>query len=173
MKVTVNLSGVDGVLQLLRNLPPEVVSKRGGPVKLALKKGAVSVLLPEVLKNLKAAIALHGDESTGLLLANVVATRGKEPIGGKGERYLVRVRSKVYANRKAEAAFGKSKKAKAPTTRKTAALLEYGSAHQPATPWLRPAVHTKGAEVIEVVRADLLRRLDLVVRRLARQARGR
>jgi hypothetical protein len=34
MAVDLKVTGIDGVLDLLRKLPPEVVSKRGGPVKL-------------------------------------------------------------------------------------------------------------------------------------------
>lgn len=157
MKVEVKLQGVENTLRLLQSLPPEVVSKRGGPVKLALAKGA-RLLRDEARRNLQAAIAQSGDVSTGLLLQNVIASRGKQPTGAKGERYLVRVRSKTYPDRKGEAV----------TTRKTASLLEYGSAHQPATPWLRPAVQSKGTEVIRVVTEDLNRRIDLVVKKLAR-----
>ena len=40
MKVDVKLTGVAGVLKTLSSLPAEVVSKRGGPVKAALAKGA-------------------------------------------------------------------------------------------------------------------------------------
>lgn len=159
----VKLQGLDGVLATLRSLPPEIVSKRGGPVKLALAKGA-RILRDEARQNLRAAIAQGGDEqSTGLLEQNVVATRGKAPHGGGGERYLVRVRRKTYPDRTG----------KPVTTHKTAHLLEYGSLHQPATPWLRPAVLAKGEEVISVVTADLLRRIDLVVKKLAAQNNGR
>lgn len=157
MKVEVKLQGVENTLRLLQSLPSEVVSKRGGPVKMALAKGA-RLLRDEARRNLQAAIAQGGDDSTGLLLANVIASRGKQPTGSKGERYLVRVRSKTYPDRKGEKV----------TTRKTASLLEYGSEKQPATPWLRPAVLSKGAEVINVVTTDLNRRLDLVVKKLAR-----
>lgn len=158
MKVEVKLEGVEQTLQVLRSLPPEIVAKRGGPVKLALAKGA-RLLRDEARRNLQAAIAQSGDVSTGLLLQNLIASRGKAPTGAKGERYLVRVRSKSYPDRKGEAV----------TTRKTASLLEYGSSHQPATPWLRPAVQSKGSEVIRVVTEDLNRRIDLVVKKLARK----
>lgn len=158
MKVEVKLEGVEQTLQMLRSLPPEIVSKRGGPVKLALAKGA-RLLRDEARRNLRAAIALRGDESSGLLLQNLIASRGKRPIGAQGERYLVRVRRKSYPNRTGETV----------TTRKTASLLEYGSARQPATPWLRPAVQSKGSEVIRVVTEDLNRRIDLVVQKLARK----
>lgn len=162
MKTEVKLTGLDGVLSTLRSLPPELVSKRGGPVKLALAKGA-RLLQAEAKSNLQRAIAADGDQSSGLLLQNVVATRGKPPSGGKGERYLVRVRRKTYPDRTG----------KPVTTHKTAHLLEYGSKKQQATPWLRPAVRTKGPEVIQVVRDELLRRLDLVVKKLAKMNGGR
>lgn len=163
MKMEMNLQGMDRVLATLRSLPPEIVSKRGGPVKLALAKGA-RILRDEARQNLRAAIAQGGEEqSTGLLEQNVIATRGKVPHGGGGERYLVRVRRKTYPDRTG----------KPVTTHKTAHLLEYGSVHQPATPWLRPAVLAKGEEVISVVTADLLRRIDLVVKKLAAQNKGR
>ena len=38
--IRLEVSGIDGVLDTLKSLPAEVVSKRGGPVKLALAKGA-------------------------------------------------------------------------------------------------------------------------------------
>ena len=160
--VEMKIEGAAGIIETLSSLPPEVVSKRGGPVKLALAKGA-RLLRDEAKKNLRAQIALNGDESTGLLEKNVIASRGKAPFGGRGERYLVRVKRKTYPGRAG----------KPVTTLKTANLLEYGSAHQPATPWLRPAFMAKRAQVVDVVIADLRRRLDLVVRKLAQQNKGR
>lgn len=162
MKVEFNISGLDGVLATLRSLPPEIVSKRGGPVKLALAKGA-RVIRDEAKGNLKAAIASGGDEATGLLEKNVIASRGKPPTSGKGERYLVRVKRRSYPK----------KGGKPVTTLKTAHLLEYGSAHQPATPWLRPAFQAKAREAIDVTVKDLNRRIALVVKKLAAQNKGR
>lgn len=158
MKVEMKLVGADNIISLLRSLPAEVVSKRGGPVKLALAKGA-RMIRDEAKRNLQQAIAENGDVSSGLLLDNVVASRGKAIHGSRGERYLVRVRRKTYPDRTG----------KPVTTHKTANLLEYGSAHQPATPWLRPAVQTKGSEAINVMTADLVARLDRLVKKLAKQ----
>jgi HK97 gp10 family phage protein len=169
MKVEMKVEGLNGVLETLQSLPAEVVSKRGGPVKLALAKAA-RVIQAQAKTNLKAAIAMNGDVSTGLLEKNVVVTRGKEPTGTKGERYLVRVRRKAYDGDK----LGKRQKAgKRVTTHKTASLLEYGSSHQPATPWLRPAVAQKGEQAITVFTADLNRRIDQIVKKLAQQNKGK
>lgn len=169
MKVEMKVEGLNGVLETLRSLPPEIVSKRGGPVKLALAKAA-RVIQAQAKTNLKAAIAMNGDVSTGLLEKNVVVTRGKDPVGTRGERYLVRVRRKAYDGDK----LGKRQKAgKRVTTHKTAALLEYGSSHQPATPWLRPAVAKKGEEAINVFTTDLNRRIDATIKKLAQQNKGK
>ena len=142
MKVEVKVSGLDGVLDTLKSLPAEVVSKRGGPVRAALRKGA-AVIQKQEKANLQA-VTVNADDpdkaaSTGLLLKNVVVTRGKAPSSGKGERYLVRVKRRVYAR------IG----SKPVTTLKTAQLLEYGSSQQPAEPWIRPAFQAKAEEAIK------------------------
>jgi HK97 gp10 family phage protein len=160
------LTGIDGVLSTLQSLPPEVVSKRGGPVKSALRKGAL-VILKQEKANLQAVTANQTDseqrESTGLLLANLIASRGKAPTDGKGERYLVRVRRKTYAR----------KSGKAVTTLKTANLLEYGSAKQPAEPWIRPAFAAKAQEAIQTTERELVKGIDRIVKKLAQQNKGR
>lgn len=169
MRVEMNLEGMDGVLATLKSLPPEIVSKRGGPVKLALAKGA-RLIRDEAIKNVKASIARNGGQSTGLLEKSIIASRGKAPIGGKGERYLVRVKGKAYDGQKLKKG---TKSGKRVTTLQTANLLEYGSSHQPATPWLRPAVQNKGEQAINVITEDLKRRIDLVVKKLAQQNAGK
>ena len=159
VKVEIQLSGLDGVLNTLRRLPPEVVSKRGGPVKAALRKGAL-VIFKQAQMNLDRATANIGtgdDKGTGLLLKNLVVTRGKEPIGTRGERYLVRVRRKSY-----------ERKGEPVTTLKTAQLLEYGSSQQPAEPWLVPAFKMKAQQAIKTVESELVRGVNLVLRKIAK-----
>lgn len=165
MKVEMQLEGLAGILETLKSLPPEIVSKSGGPVKLALKKGA-QVIRDEAAKNLKAAIAMNGDVSTGLLEKNLIVSRGKAPSGGKGERYLVRIKRKPYDAQKLSRRQSAGKRV---TTLKTAHLLEYGSSNQPATPWLRPAFRTKADQAVKVTVDDLKRRVDLAVKKLAKQ----
>jgi len=156
--IEVNLQGVDGVLKTLQSLPAEVVSKRGGPVKLSLAKGA-RLLRDEVKKNLQRIVT--GDDSSGLLYKNIIASRGKEPIGTRGERYIVRVKRKTYPDRQGRPV----------TTLKTANILEYGSQKQMAQPFIRPAAESKAQETITVVTTDLVKRLDRVVKNLARKNR--
>ena len=154
------LKGLDGVLRTLQELPPEVVSKAGGPVKRALRKGAL-VLLQEAALNLARAtdnLSTDDQENTGLLLSALVATRGKAPTGGNGERYLVRVKRLSY-----------QRPGPATTTLATANLLEYGSEKQKAEPWLRPAFAAKAQQAIQTVETELVKDIDRVVRKLARQ----
>ena len=168
MKVDFTVSGLDGVLDTLKALPPEIVSKRGGPVKAALRKAAL-VILNQAKTNLQTSIQTDGDVSTGFLLKNVIASRGKAPKSGNGERYLVRVKSRKY-----EATGKDGKVQKTPvTTLKTAHLMEYGSQHQPARPWLRPAYEAKKGEAVDVFTKDLVSRIDKVVKKLAKQNAGK
>lgn len=175
MKVDLKISGLDGVLDMLKALPPELVSKRGGPVKAALRKGAL-VVHKRALANLQAAVTNATDEgarfSTGLLAKNLVVTRGKAPADGKGERYLVRVRRKSYGRADSVRKDGKmAKRTALVTTLKTAQLLEYGSSRQPAEPWLRPAFQATAQTAIATVEQELLRSLDRVVAKLKKGAR--
>lgn len=158
--VEMKLTGLDGVLELLQKLPPEVVSKRGGPVKSALRKGAV-VIYKAASANLVRVVSNSTDFdkrlSTGLLLKNLVVTRGKAPTSGKGERYLVRVRRKSYG-----------RKGEPVTTLKTAQILEYGSVKQTPEPWLRPAFNAKARDAILITEKELVKGLNRIVNKLAK-----
>lgn len=167
MQIDLTLTGLDGALDTLKSLPAEVVSKRGGPVRASLRKGAV-VLFKAAKANLVASLQNEPRYSTGLLMKNLVVTRGKAPTEGNGERYLVRVRRKVYP-----AKAGRSHGGLAVTTVKAAQLLEYGSEKQPAEPWLRPAFESKAREAIDAVESDLLRSIDRIVRKLAQENKGK
>ena len=148
--------GIDQAVRMLQLLPPEVVSKRGGPVKLALKKGA-NVLRKAAAANLQRSLSNTSDEgvlySTGLLLKSLIVSRGKPPTGSKGERYLVRVKRVSYPNRKGG---GRT------TTTQNGARLEYGTATQPAEPWLRPAYHQEKDRAARVVQTDLVQRIEKI-----------
>lgn len=165
MKVEVKLTGINGILETLKSLPAEVVSRRGGPVKAALRKGA-RVIFAQAKQNLQSVTSNSTDDnkrySTGLLLKNLVVTRGKKPTGTNGERYLVRVRRKFY-----------QRKGQSFTTLASANLLEYGSSKQPMEPWLRPAFQAKAEAAILTTETELIRQLDKVVKKLAQLNKGK
>jgi len=163
--VEVRLTGLAGVLDTLQSLPAEIVSKRGGPAKTALRKGALVILAQEKL-NLQAvtsnATSSGKRESTGFLLQQLIVTRGKPPSGANGERYLVRTRRRYYqrAGRRISAA-------------ETGGWLEYGTEKQPAEPWARPAVSAKGEQAIRTVERELLAGIERTVAKLERQNRSK
>lgn len=163
MKIELKINGADHILDVLQKLPKEVVSKNGGPVKLALAKGA-RLVRDQAKQNVRAVVNASKD-STGLLEKNIIASRGKQVFGSKGERYLVRVRRKAYDGDKISK---RQKAGKRVTTHKTGALLEYGSSHQPATPWLRPAVQQKGQEAINTIIQDLDKRIQNTIKKMAK-----
>jgi HK97 gp10 family phage protein len=158
-RVELKLTGLDGVLDLLKSLPPEVVSKRGGPVKSALRKGA-QVIRKAELRHLERSLANAPQYSTGHLEKQLVVKRGKQPTGTNGERYIVTVRRKAYPGRSASGAA---------TALKTAQLLEYGSEKQRPEPWIRPAFAESARAAISTVETELLKALDRVVKKLAKK----
>lgn len=160
MKVEVNITGIPGIIRTLSSLPAEIVSKKGGPVKLALAKGT-RFLRDKERQNLQAVLE-PGDESTGLLAQNIIASRGKAPSGGNGERYVVRIKRRMYPGRKGEQV----------STLKSAQLKEYGSAQQPARSFIRRTVNQHGEETINVIVSDLLARVDRIITKLAQQNQG-
>lgn len=162
MKMEMKIEGVDGLLATLQALPPEIVSKRGGPVKLALAKGA-RMLRDQAKENFRRSMAVGGADSTDTTVNNIIASRGKAPTGTKGERQLVRVKRKVFVN-----AHGAKT-----TTLKAAQLMEWGSSTQPAIPWLRPAVQRRGTQIIDTITEDLLKRVELITKRLAAKNGGK
>lgn len=156
MKVETKLTGVDNVLDMLRRLPPEVVSKSGGPALRALRKGGKVIQRAEI-QNLDAQMVHDDDrEATGLLRKNIVVSRGKAPTGGKGERVLVRVRRKTYPGRSG----------KPVTTLQTANLKEYGSSQQEPRSFIRRAFNEKAPEAISTVERELVKDIDRIAKKL-------
>lgn len=59
MADTKTLHGLDDVLDTPKSLPPEIASKRGGPVKSALRKGGVVVRKPHAGEHPSSGDRLH------------------------------------------------------------------------------------------------------------------
>lgn len=160
---TVQISGLRGVLDTLLSLPQEIVYKRGSPVKLALKRGA-QVIRDEEKVRLRALQNQMGrNDVTGLIEQNLIASRGKPPTEFKGERYIVRIKKKLYSGRKGEAV----------STLKSAQIFEYGSEKQPVRSFIRTAFQAKAEEAINVVSENLIARVDRMVKDLANMNKGK
>jgi hypothetical protein len=162
---TVEISGLKGVLDTLTSLPQEVVFKRGSPVKLALKRGA-QVIRDEEKARLRALQNEMGrNDVTGLIEKNLIDTRGKPPTEFKGERYVVRIKKKLYVGRKGPAV----------STVKAAQIFEYGAENnsQPARPFIRTAFQAKAEEAINVIAENLIARVNRMVKDMANMNKGK
>ncbi len=161
----VRIEGLEGVLDALRKLPAEIVSKAGGPVKAALKKSA-EVVRDEAISNVVNLILTPNADGIPYdgqytLAKNIVATRGRMR-GQKGERFTVRIRRVPY---------DVGSKAKPVSTPQVGRLLEYGSERVNPHPWLRPAFDSKKNEALQVFASEMNRRVKAVIDRLERQAK--
>lgn len=146
----VEIHGAEKMLRLLTRLPRDVVAnKRGGVVAKSMRKGA-NLIRREMRVNLIRAIALRGDDSTGLLLKNLKVRRKK--YAGKGEHFTVGVGNKKYP--------GKREKYKATNTKMSGQRLEYGTSKQAAAPWMRPAFAKTARPAIDLITSDLEKTLD-------------
>lgn len=168
-RTDIEISGLDGVLEMLKSLPVDVVAKRGGPVRAALRKAAV-IIQKEAQKNIRQIVAEPNrdgkpSKSTGSLEKAVTVGRGKYLGGVNGERYLVwlpKVKRK-YANTRDNVRkhrVGKTYLVESPQF--YGRFLEYGTSKMQKKPWLRPAAIDKGDYAVAVARDDLLKRIDKI-----------
>ena len=154
---TQTLHGLDDVLAKLKALPAEIVSKSGGPVKTALRKGA-KVIADEAVRNIKAITQPDAGQDyvpTGLLAKSVVVRRDSRPQRSRAnERYRVLLSRKKYPGRKLG-------------TIATGRYLEFGTEKQKPTPWLTPAYLAKRQAALDTVVRELRAGIAKVERKLA------
>lgn len=174
MKFEFDIKGLSGILKTLESLPEELVSKRGGPVRMALRAGA-KILRDEEVLRFKALVDQQGTpDSTGLLEKSFVIKRARMPsLATKGERVIVSVKRNIYVKSIARKFKNIGTNVETVTTRKTAHLFEYGSSHQPPRKFIYPAFTAKAGEAVDVIQNDLKRRIDIIVNKLAKQNQGR
>ena len=165
----VRIEGLRGVLDTLKQLPPEIVSKSGGPVRFALRKAA-NVLRKEAQANVQRIIDApnaDGDpsDSTGLLKKSIIAGRNKLPPGIKGERFVVRVRT----NR----ASYPDDRGKNRTAVQIGRQLEYGTEKRRPMPWMRPAFDAKKHAAVQTFVDEVKKRTQVVIDKIAKQNAGK
>lgn len=156
MAETVRLEGLDEILKTLKALPPEIVSRRGGPVRTSLRKAAV-VIQKEAQNNVDRMVA-DGEtaESTGTLRKSLIVSR-KKPGNFKGERFWVRIK--------------RSAKNPAGQTANTyGGVLEFGDERIPAKAWMRRAWESKKAEALDTFMREMPKAIEAAVKR-ARKGR--
>ena len=146
------IHGIDNLLKTLQALPKEVTqTKRGGIAAKAVRAGA-KVIHAEEKVTLQRAIDINGDESSGVLMQNLKVRRKKAKF--KGEHFTIGVGNKQYPSGD-----------KGQTTRLNGVRLEYGTAHQPATPWARPAFESKKEEAAKQITDTLLKDVEVLAQK--------
>lgn len=160
MKMTVGLRNLDGVEQLLRKLPKEVVSnQRGGMVAASMRKGA-NVVKDAIKTRLERSI--DQDETTGTLIASLRVKRGKAVFGSNGERFVVNFKRKSYPKKPGQK--------KAATTLQVIQLKEYGSSRQLPDPTIRPGFEASAGTAIVTISDDLVKRVDKAAQKYLKKA---
>jgi len=163
MKADVQISGVEGVLAMLQRLPPEVVSKRGGPVRKVLRRAA-TLIRKEAQSRFRVAVAGVGKtgitDTTGFTEKRIIVRKAK--YAQKGERMVVTVR---YGQPHPS---GNRFRGRVIFANDIAFIMEAGTSKQPATPWMRPAFAAKASDAIALVERDLPREIERIATRLAR-----
>jgi HK97 gp10 family phage protein len=160
------IEGLAAVVQTLQQLPPEIVSKNGGPVRFALRKAAV-ILQKEAQQNIQKIMDTPNKDGTigpqtGILKKSIIVKRKKPPPGLNGEVMIVAIKQRVIYP-------GQEGAKEKTTATKVGRLLEQGSEKMTAKPWLRPAFDTKKNEAVQVFVDSLNARVDAVVKKLAMQ----
>jgi HK97 gp10 family phage protein len=147
---TVRIEGLDTVLRRLKALGP-AASKRGGPVRAAVRKGAV-VIQKAAKANVARIVAMPNvggdDDSTGLLEKSVKTVRAKTPKKYRGETYFVLIpkRARYPIDSRTPSGVGVATVGK---------MLEYGTSKRKPMPWMRPAFHAKKEEAAQTMATEV------------------
>lgn len=163
-KTSVQLQGLDGLLDALKALPKEIGAKGGGPARVALAK-ATRIIRDQAIAN--------APRDTGLLQENIIMHRDRKPhLAGAAEHYSVGVRrkSRRYANTKRNK--GKGRVGKTYFVDGTAyywMFLEFGTEKMAARPFMRPAFESRKEEAMATIVTELRAGLDRAARKLARK----
>lgn len=175
---SIRIEGLEGVLATLRQLPAEVVSKNGGPVRAALRKAAL-VIQRQAQANVDKIVADpniggRASKSSGALRDAITSKRVRMPAGVKGERFWVGIAplKKKYADTKQnrrKQRVGKSYVVLPPAY--YAWFLERGTERQGAKPFMRPAFEARKGEAVAIFTRELPVAIDRIVKRLAHSNR--
>lgn len=151
MAELVHIKGLDGILKTLKALPPEIVSKRGGPVRAALRKAA-AVVQKEAQENVDRLVQ-DGEtaESTGTLRKALIVSR-KKPGNFKGERFWLRIKRGA-------------KNPKGVTANTYGGALEFGDDRAPAKAWMRKAWEAKKEQALDTFLREIPKAIDAAIKR--------
>ena len=165
----VRIEGLESVLKTLRELPAEVVSKNGGPVRAALRKGAV------IIQNRRWPMCRRSSIRRTSMDVSVSNRPGKKSIRIKrvrplnkqrGEAFIVSVRSQRYPNRTIQR---KGPQRGGPENQRRAVHAGGGDRTQKGDARMRPAFEAKRARRCRCLNHGLPRAIDRAVKKLAKR----
>lgn len=171
MAEQVTIAGLDGLLEALQDLPREIASRNGGPVRTALGRGA---------RLIKDEVVRRAPVKSGRLQKAIIAARDRNPqrsAPGFSERYIVGVRGgarqKLANNRRNRRAGTAGQSVAKEGNAFYWRFSEFGTAKQQAKPFLRPAFESSKQAALDEIVSSLGKGIDRIAARLARQGRGR
>lgn len=173
--INFRVEGLKGVIDTLKQLPPEVVSKRGGPIRSALYKAA-KVIQTQARENVQTIVDTPNrggsDVSTGALKESITIKRRKPK--GNGETYTVGISpiKRFYADTKhnvRKQRVGKGYYILPPTY--YAWFLEFGTERMQPHPFMRPAYEAKKEEAVETFVTETNKGIERVLKKLQKQNR--
>lgn len=157
-----HVKGLDGLLDTLKALPPEIVSKGGGPVRASLRKGAVVLQQAyiEAIREIVAEPAPDGrpSESTGVLEKAAIVSRMRPKAGFKGEIYKLRVR------RSAKYPDGTS-------ANTVGGVLEFGDQRIQAKAPMRRSFDSKQSEALATIVAEMQKRTQAAIKKATKRSK--
>jgi HK97 gp10 family phage protein len=159
-----HVQGLDGLLDALKALPPEIASKNGGPARAALAKGA---------KIIRDDARIRAPKDTGATAANIVMKRdGRPDRFGVNERYTVGVRGgslSTYSNTKRNRRKGVvGKKYEKQSSTYYWRFKEFGTEKMAATPFMRPAFESNQARAMAAITDTLAKGIERAAKKVSR-----
>jgi HK97 gp10 family phage protein len=159
-----NVHGLAGVLDMLKELPQEIVAKNGGVVRTALRKGAAPIVR-EWKRNIAAVIQAPNKGgkdgvSTGALIKAVGVVKSRNPrASGANEMQTIKVRKRPRVRNLTPAQYIRD--------------LEYGSERQEAKPTLMPAYYSKRQETLDTIVSELHKGIAKAIQKGYQTARSK
>jgi HK97 gp10 family phage protein len=154
------VKGLEGLLATLKALPPEIVSKGGGPVRTAARL-SLKQMQRDAIQNVQLIVDQpNKDGSTPTnsktLEKAIIISRRKPGAGFQGEIFSLRVK------RGARAPNGQ-------TANKYGGILEFGYEGVPAKAWLRRAFEANKDTAVTVFTSELTKRIEAATRKARKQ----
>lgn len=173
----VKVLGLTGVMDALRELPPEVISRRGGVIRPALRKGG-AVILAQAQENVQRIVDEENLDgrfvSTGLAKQSLKIKRTRPLGGANGEAFIVAVKTAKYVgrvmNRKSKKTGKNTGKQADLRTNDVLFMLEAGTERRRPMPWMRPAFEAKRDQALAVFVDETHKGLERVRKKLERIA---